>query len=92
MTEKLWLDRGEFNKAKILELSNKLGICPEVLAILDKRHINIESFFSQSFSLPNALLIPDMDKGVGIVKDFCFRKEKIKYIKIKVVLTTFFLC
>lgn len=80
MTEKLWLDRGEFNKAKVLELSNKLGICPEVLAILDKRHINIESFFSQSFSLPNALLIPDMDKGVGIVKDFCFRKEKIAII------------
>ena len=80
MTEKLWLDRGEFNKAKILELSNKLGICLEVLAILDKRHINIESFFSQSFSLPNALLISDMDKGVDIVKDFCFRKEKIAII------------
>ena len=80
MTEKLWLDRGKFNKAKILDLSNKLGICPEVLAILDKRHINIESFFSQSFSLPNALLISDMDKGVDIVKDFCFRKEKIAII------------
>ena len=80
MTEKIWKDRGEFNKEKVLEYSKKLGISPEVVAILDKRNINLDTFFSSELSLPNALLIKDMEKGVDIAKGFCDRKLKIAVI------------
>lgn len=80
MIEKIWEDRGQFDKERVVLYSKKLGICPEVVAILDKRGINLNTFFSLSGSIPNALLISDMEKGVEIVKEFAANGKKIAVV------------
>ncbi len=77
MIQKVWEDRGEFNKEKVLGLSNKYKISPEIIAILDKRGVNIDSFFSETFSFPDALLLKDIEVGVDIVSDYIRNNKKI---------------
>ena len=79
MIEKIWNDRGKFNTNKVMSLSKALNICPEVIAILDKRGIEPETFFSFS-PVPNSFLIKDLEKGVDMAASFCKRRAKIAVV------------